>query len=238
MSNFKKIVVMNFSGNVGKSTIAAHLLSPRMPEAKIFSVESINSGADSSGVEVEILKGKKFGNLLEAVALLDEAIIAVGASNVEQFLHQMQQYDGSHEDFDLFIIPAVKENKVITDTVNTIKSLDKLEIPRDKIQVVFNRVETDDEIEDVFAPIFGIAKLMPGVKVATNAAVYNNEIFERLKPLKLNIADIINDKTDYREVIRTAKTDEEKTEASTMMALTRLGRTAEKNLAKVYEAIA
>lgn len=54
-----KVVIINFSGNVGKSTIAAHLLKPRIPNASVFSIESINSGADSDGIEVEKLKGKK-----------------------------------------------------------------------------------------------------------------------------------------------------------------------------------
>ncbi len=44
-----KIAVMNFSGNVGKSTIAQHLLLPRMADAELITVESINS--DDSGQE-------------------------------------------------------------------------------------------------------------------------------------------------------------------------------------------
>ena len=39
-----KICVLNFSGNVGKSTIAAHLLQPRL-NAQVFSVESLNFDA-------------------------------------------------------------------------------------------------------------------------------------------------------------------------------------------------
>ena len=51
-----KIAIMNFSGNVGKTTVAAHLLKPRIPQAVVYSVESINTGADASGLEVEKLK--------------------------------------------------------------------------------------------------------------------------------------------------------------------------------------
>ena len=60
-----KVAVMNFSGNVGKTTVAGHLLKPRMGDAQIFSIESINSGADADGLDVEKMKGKKFG-LLES----------------------------------------------------------------------------------------------------------------------------------------------------------------------------
>ena len=50
-----KICVLNFSGNVGKSTVAAHLLQPRL-NAQVFSVESLNVDASSDGVEVARLR--------------------------------------------------------------------------------------------------------------------------------------------------------------------------------------
>ena len=46
------IIVMNFSGNVGKTTVVTNILSPRMPAAVILSVESLNEGiADGEGGE-------------------------------------------------------------------------------------------------------------------------------------------------------------------------------------------
>jgi len=55
-----KLCVINFSGNVGKTTIAAHLLKPRMNDPQVFSVESFNSGIENEGVEdAEIIKGKR-----------------------------------------------------------------------------------------------------------------------------------------------------------------------------------
>ena len=135
-----KIAVMNFSGNVGKTTIAAHLLKPRMPNARIYSVESINAGADASGVEVEKLRGKKFGSMIDAIMMLDDAVIDVGASNVEDFMKMMQQYDGSHEEIDIFVVPTVKEKKVQADTVNTVRALRALNIPAKKIRIVFNKL--------------------------------------------------------------------------------------------------
>lgn len=37
-----KIVVAGISGNVGKSTLSAHMFVPRMKNAKLLIVESIN----------------------------------------------------------------------------------------------------------------------------------------------------------------------------------------------------
>ncbi|WP_256672497.1 hypothetical protein [Pseudomonas sp. JG-B] len=84
-----KHAIMNFSGNVGKTTVAVGLLKPRMPDAQIFSVESLNVDASAEGVEVEKMKGKKFGELMEQLMMLDSAIVDVGASNVEDFLKMM-----------------------------------------------------------------------------------------------------------------------------------------------------
>ena len=153
----QRIAVLNFSGNVGKTVVASHLLKPRMPGAKVFSIESINTGADTDGIEVEKMRGKAFGALADELLLADSAIIDVGASNVEDFLKMMIQYAGSHEDIDKFIVPTVKEKKVQADTVNTIRALQKIGVKKSRIHVVFNKVDVDDNIENDFAALFGLA---------------------------------------------------------------------------------
>lgn len=65
-----KIAVINFSGNVGKSTVARHLLFPRLRNAQLIAIESINS----DGSQDEAIRGKQFGQLQEALALLDHPI--------------------------------------------------------------------------------------------------------------------------------------------------------------------
>ena len=39
-----KIAVINFSGNVGKTTVTHHLLAPRIPGTEVIAVESVNAG--------------------------------------------------------------------------------------------------------------------------------------------------------------------------------------------------
>lgn len=81
-----KITILNYTGTVGKTTIAAHPpLSPRMGNAPIFAVESINETAAGLGVDVEQIKGDKFRELFRKLFALDDAIIDVGASNIEDF---------------------------------------------------------------------------------------------------------------------------------------------------------
>ncbi len=232
-----KVAVMNFSGNVGKTTVSGHLLKPRMNGAPIFSIESINAGADADGLEVEKMKGKKFGALVDEIMPLDTAIIDIGASNVEDFLKLMQQYAGSHEEFDFFVIPVVKEKKVQADTVNTIRALQKLGIEKKKIRLVFNKVETDEPVTDDFAALFGLAESEKSFSIRPEAVIYSNEVFERLKAVGKSLGDITADETDYRARLRETKDEDEKENCVRMVALKRLAITANKNLDDVFKAL-
>ncbi len=98
-----KVAVINFSGNPGKTTLVDHLLAPRMNAPK-FEIETINAGS-SADSDAQRLKGKNYGGLQEDLMTLDSAIVDVGASNVEEFIKQMGQFDGSHEEFDYFVAP-------------------------------------------------------------------------------------------------------------------------------------
>lgn len=232
-----KVAVINFSGNVGKTTVSSHLLKPRMADAQIFSIESINQGADADGLDVEKMKGKKYGELIDELMPLDSAIIDIGASNVEDFLKLMQQYDGSHEEFDFFVVPVVKEKKAQADTVNTIRSLQKLGIEKKRIRLLFNKVDIDESVNDEFAALFGLAAAEKGFVINDECVIYANEVYERLKAVGKSLGEITNDAVDYRAKLREAKTDEDKDFCIKMVALKRLAITANKNLDDVFKAV-
>lgn len=232
-----KVAVINFSGNVGKTTVAAHLLKPRMRNAPIFSVESLNVDASAGGIEVEKMRGKKYGELQDQLMTLDTAIIDVGASNVEEFLKLMQQYSGSHEEFDYFIVPVVKEKKQLADTVNTIRALSAIGIPQAKIRLVFNKVEIDEAVEDEFAPLFGLAESERSFTLNPRAIVHANEVFEKLKDVGKSLGEITDDPTDYRAKLRETTDEDERENCVRMVAIKRLAITANKNLDDAYKAI-
>ena len=56
-----KIAVINFSGNVGKTTVARHLLAPRIAGAELIAVESINADDGQN----QAVRGSQFGALQE-----------------------------------------------------------------------------------------------------------------------------------------------------------------------------
>lgn len=58
-----KIAVLNFSGNVGKSTIARHLLLPRIPGAELIAIESINAADEHQGQICEAVNSPNFRSI-------------------------------------------------------------------------------------------------------------------------------------------------------------------------------
>ena len=87
-----KIAVINFSGNVGKSTVARHLLLPRIPGAELIAIESLNADEGQG----QALRGRQFGELQEYLQTVSSVVVDIGASNVEELMGQMQRYRGAH----------------------------------------------------------------------------------------------------------------------------------------------
>ena len=81
-----KIAVINFSGNVGKTTVARHLLLPRIQGAELISVESVN--ADEG--KTTALRGGQFAELQEYLQTVSSVVVDIGASNVEELMAQMR----------------------------------------------------------------------------------------------------------------------------------------------------
>lgn len=227
----KKFAVMNFSGNVGKSVIAQHLLLPRMPEAQLVSVESINADDHE---DADTVRGKQFGALQEQLLMVDCAVIDIGASNVEDYIKLMAQYRGSHEDTDLYIIPVVKENKQIKDTIATIQALTAMGVPAKKIHVVFNKLESDDTVEEAFYPIFAFWNDSKSFTLNEKSAIQYSELYQRLRSLNTTIPELLADGTDWKAAMRAAETPEAKGHAAAMLSMSRLAATAKENLDEVF----
>ncbi len=235
-----KVCVINFSGNVGKSTVAAHLLKPRMTNAALFSVESLNNDAASDGVDVETYKGKKYKDLQEQIFLLEDAIVDVGASNVEDFYSLMSKYRSSNREFDYYIVPTVKEKKQSMDTVATIKALFALGIPKRKIRVVFNKVELDEDIKEEFEPVFTLTEAHKSFTVYEECVIYNNEAFDECKELGLPLADLVADETDYGTKAKAARDAGDQVEAKrcvNLHFLKMVATTASNNMDNVFGAL-
>lgn len=229
-----KIAVINFSGNVGKSMIARNLLLPRLEQAHYYRVESIN---DSEGPGDKI-RGSQFGQLQEELLLsTTPAVVDVGSSNVEDFIKLMTQFHGSQDDFDLFIVPVVKDTKQLSDTIATIETLGHLKVPAEKIHLIFNKVEIDEDIEANFYPLIAYHKDKSKFTLSYKSSIYYNEVYQKLNDYKISLEDLLSDPTDYKKQLMESQSPDAKADAVARISMGRLAISAHKNLDDVYETL-
>jgi len=213
-----KVAVINFSGNVGKTTIARHLLAPRIAGAEVISIESINAD-DGRGAA---LRGSQFGELQEYLQTVDNVVVDIGASNVEDLLGLMRRYHGSHEDFDYFVIPTVPALKQQQDTIATLAELSRIGIPAAKIRLVFNLVEDGTDVSESFDALLSFIKEHPMTRASMRCRLGANEIYERVKGTSTDLGELAKDETDYKAQIAVAPDISEKLVLAQKLATRRL----------------
>jgi len=212
-----KIAVINFSGNVGKSTAARHLLAPRLKNAPVIPIETINA---DEGPTDEAMKGKQYGQLLEALAVTDNAVVDIGASNVEDVITLMGQYKGSHEDFDFFVVPTSPAAKQMRDTMTTIEALSSIGVEPGRIRVLFNMVDLGETPTSLFASLFSYHSDKKNFTLSRAAVMHTNELYGKLQGR--SIRDVLDDPTDYKQLIKESTTSEEKMRHSQALGVKRL----------------
>lgn len=238
-----KICVLNLSGNVGKSTLAVHLLAAYSPGARILSVESINASAanDMQGLDVEELGASRFKEIFRELMQSEEIIVDVGASNVAAFMTEMKRFKSAVGEFDLVLVPTVPAAKQQLDTIATIDWLHELGLDARKVRVVLNQYasDTQDPVEIVYAQVLGYAAADGKGKAIyePHAVVDRNEAYELAKASGQVVRELAGSTTDWKAARGEAK------RAGDMVALERamsgqmthdLAVTAHENLARVH----
>lgn len=214
-----KLAVINFSGNVGKTTVARHLLAPRIPGCQVVAVESINA---DDGQSVTI-RGRQFAQLQEFLQSVDNVVIDIGASNVEELLKLMRRYRDSQEDFDGFILPTVPARKQQQDTAATLAELARIGVPPERLRLVFNQVDDDSPIDRTFDTLLAYCA-SAGVLRPHAAVISFNEVYALVRGTGQSLAELAADRTDYKAKIAKAGTQAEKLALAQRLATQRLAR--------------
>jgi hypothetical protein len=234
------IVIANYSGNIGKSTLVRHLLSPNLPDHKIVSVESIN--LDGLAPDTLTTTGKRSGKSIDDLILNRETIFDVGGSNVEDFMTQLGMREGAHEDIDLFLVPTTSDRKIMGDTINIITDLADLGVSSGKIRLIFNRVDSSESelLEEIFKPIYDFYRDRSLFMLSEHWTIFNSEMFELTRNMKdpdgnpLTVYDLASDTTDYKRLIRETQDPDLKTQYARRLAASRLAKSAKTNLDSVF----
>lgn len=207
-----KLAILNNSGNVGKTTICDNLFKTRIPNSEVIKIESINS----DGTDDKKISAKDIAFVLDKIAMADNVIIDVGASNIESLMNGLKKMDDAHEDIDYFFIPTTPNHKQQTDTVQTISDLMDLDVEPERIKIIFNMHDDDYELEQQYSVVFKsmIAKSLNIKKSANQFIVDENPVFGLLTKADSTFMNAVNDNNDYRTMIRSTKDREERAELS------------------------
>ena len=231
-----KVAVINFSGNVGKSTIARHLLLPRIENAELIVVESLNADEGLG----HALRGRQFGELQEYLQTVENVVVDIGASNVEELLGLMHKYRGSHEDFDYFVVPTVAALKQQKDTTATLMELAELGIPASRVKLLFNMVDDGSELTQAFEPLLAFIDQQPVAQFDVRCQLGANEIYGRMKGRghEIELIQVARDSTDYKALIGQTSDMTEKLSLAQRLATQRLARGVVPELDACFAALA
>lgn len=198
-----KICVLNLSGNVGKSTLAVHLLAAFTPGARIVSVESVNASEVDAidALDVEAFSASRFREIFREIMVHDEVIVDVGASNVAGFMGEMARFRSAVGEFDLVLVPTVPADKQQRDTIATVDWLHALGVAPAKVRVVFNQYPTDslEPVANVYAQVvgYGLSEGRDKAVFEPHAVVARSEVFELAKGSRRTVGELARDTTDW-----------------------------------------
>lgn len=211
-----KILVINSTGNVGKSFIAREVLYPLLSEEKtLYEIEKFNEGSDKlvgKNVHYKCIEPSKIDEIVPELLLTDNAVIDVGASSIDEFLQNSKEHN-LFDIIDMIIIPTVLESKQVADTIKIVKELQKYGSSEEKIFIVLNKVKRElnnnKSIEqNTHYNSLALSFSSTGVEYDPEYRLPEYEVVDKISELELSIADVLADKTDYMKEIEKIKKDE------------------------------
>lgn len=231
-----KTLICNISGNMGKTTVAKHLLAPRMKDARIVVLESTNAGAAElpSPIHIDM---DDFASLVDVMTLEDNLIVDLGSSEAKELIRKLKEYETSVHEFDLIIVPTISDPKAMEDTITTVMTLNALGVPKEKIRLLFNKVPVHQagKIAVLFDPL--IQAVHDIATVNLGLVIYQYEIYNSLKGSRTSVADVMLDKTDWKAAARngTDLTETQRLDALQKNRNQKAAPPAQRNLDAVFD---
>jgi hypothetical protein len=233
-----KILVANLSGNMGKTTLVKHLLCPRMPNARVVCLESTNAGSDEITNALRLNADEEFASLVDILALEDELIVDLGSSEAKEMIRKLKEYESAISEFDYVLVPVIPDPKAIEDTISTVLTLHSLNLPKDRIKIVFNKVPVHmiGKIGVIFSQLIDAVQDMATIDFSM--VMYQYDIYNSLKGTSITVNDINVDNTDWKSIARDSKLSEaDRIDALQQNRNQKAAPTALRNLDSVFDAL-
>ena len=118
-------------------------------------------------------------------------------------------------------MPARKQQQ---DTAATLAELARIGVPATRIRLVFNQLEDDSPIEQVFETLLAYCATSGAVQPRTAACLRTNEVYARVRGTGQSLIELAADSTDYKADIAKAGSTSEKMALAQKLATQRLAR--------------
>lgn len=232
-----KIMVFNFSANVGKSSLAKHLFFRKLANAKYITVETICfDGSDDRAIR---LPNQDYGHLLDMLSTCENAVIDVGSSNAERFIKNMATRRGCYDEIDYIIVPCVPTRKQQHDTISSIDALTAIGVDPHSIRVICNYVEYKENVKDHFTDLFAYLDRRGDIGYSPEYFVPKLHFYDMAMQYRyVDIPALSQDDEDYKAQLRDAQSigdEAEQRRLLDMISLRRLSKTAYHDLDRVYD---
>lgn len=200
-----KIALLNYSGNVGKTTLARDLLKFRLQEYELITIESSNA----DGKEELIIRGEDRDKLYTELLLADDVILDIGSSNLESFFKSSKKESEIISNINIFIVPTTPELKQQQDTIKTIKDLLENNVNANQIHIIANQVvfDTYTTVTDTFSDLIAVTNAL-NINFNFKYAIERHDLYKNGQIL----AEMLSEE-DYRAKMEEAKTHGDKANA-------------------------
>lgn len=184
------IGVLSFSGNVGKTILTDFVLFPRLRNTKLITVASQDNakcimqleGADGERIQQELILNSCDGH--------NDLVIDISCSEIKSFIQSIEPYKRAMEDFNVLVIPVTPEKKQQRDTIRTIDTLLKMDVEKDRIVIVFNRILPQMKVRETFDTLIKYLSSV-GINVSTDSYIPETDLFEQINESNDNYIESI-----------------------------------------------
>ena len=166
----------------------------------VLELESRNASSSNFNmnvVRIDFDKPSALQDMTQYGIIYDDYILDVGSSEIKDFLFAIERTKEILDEFDLIIVPVIKDQKIIPDSKKTMMVIRMLGYEK-SMKVLFNRVTNPSTIEEDFESIFVWAKKE---KFTLDSNLYLKDYQESTNDLikqKLLSSEVLNDTTDYK----------------------------------------
>ena len=218
------VLVMNLTGNVGKSLVAKEVIFKQLNKGDnvLVEVENFNASEMDTHQDGEYLRirpedfRERYGELL----LKDNVVVDVGVNAVSDMLDILAEM-GFVELLDLVVVPLVLNKKEMVDTVNFVERFFAKypDFDKRKFAVVVNRAKNEEIATDQFYKNFKRSvEDSYKLDLDENLVILEHSILQELAKNEIDFDEVADSKRDYLQEIKNLKNEEMSPERKAQMA--------------------